>query len=197
MRQLEHHPCLVNLYEVYMSSDGEHLCLILSFCDSGSLGKVHSRHFPASMRLVHLSRSCQAIQTTRKLRKQFRESQLLHWAIQISFALHHLHQHQFIHRDLKPDNILLSENHSLVRLADFGLAIQVDDSAGASLRSEVSKFPTRDVCGTFAASHRAPPGPIFLRGTSFCSMTIRYETEHDRPFSRSGWNSTLYQPGDM
>jgi serine/threonine protein kinase len=42
---------------------------------------------------------------------------------EIILAIESVHKHDYIHRDLKPDNILLSEHKpSLVRLGDFGLA---------------------------------------------------------------------------
>ena len=45
----------------------------------------------------------------------------LKWAIQIAYALDYLHSLNITHRDLKPDNILISENYDAI-LADFGYA---------------------------------------------------------------------------
>jgi tetratricopeptide (TPR) repeat protein len=43
-------------------------------------------------------------------------------------ALKHAHKHNVIHRDIKPDNVLLSERHALV--ADFGVAKAVSEATG-------------------------------------------------------------------
>ncbi|MBK9976016.1 MAG: protein kinase [Planctomycetes bacterium] len=40
----------------------------------------------------------------------------------IGAALGYAHSHGVIHRDIKPDNILYSERHNLLKLVDFGLA---------------------------------------------------------------------------
>jgi serine/threonine protein kinase len=46
------------------------------------------------------------------------------WALQLSEALHHAHQHGIIHCDLKPSNVLI-DAHGKLLLSDFGLARQL------------------------------------------------------------------------
>jgi tetratricopeptide (TPR) repeat protein/tRNA A-37 threonylcarbamoyl transferase component Bud32 len=44
-------------------------------------------------------------------------------------ALKHAHKHNVVHRDIKPDNVMLAEDHALV--TDFGVAKAVSDATGA------------------------------------------------------------------
>ena len=52
-------------------------------------------------------------------------------ACEIADGLHNVHQHDVVHRDLKPGNILLSEGHAL--LADFGIAKALGQSQADTL----------------------------------------------------------------
>ncbi len=59
-------------------------------------------------------------------------------ALQVSYALLHLHTHGVIHRDLKPENILITEGGS-IKVIDFGIAQLIYDKEIA-LPSQRGKF---------------------------------------------------------
>jgi serine/threonine protein kinase len=46
----------------------------------------------------------------------------LHYFQQVAEALAHAHDHQVIHRDIKPNNLLLTEDRRTIKVADFGVA---------------------------------------------------------------------------
>ena len=47
---------------------------------------------------------------------------------QLIEGLHVLHENAIMHRDLKLSNILISDDGKELKIADFGLAILLDDS---------------------------------------------------------------------
>lgn len=61
------------------------------------------------------------------LQKQTRESHLslkqtLHYCEQVCAGLRHAHAQGIIHRDIKPQNLLLTKDKDVVKIADFGVA---------------------------------------------------------------------------
>ena len=59
---------------------------------------------------------------------------------QLLAALNHLMQHNIIHSDLKPDNILVSEDFSSVSICDFGSAVDGDERTEMITPYLVSRF---------------------------------------------------------
>lgn len=55
------------------------------------------------------------------------EEQALIWAIQFCYAMDYVNQQGFIHGDIKPDNILIS--NGVVKITDFGLVKSLNDSS--------------------------------------------------------------------
>jgi serine/threonine protein kinase len=92
-RMLEHlnHPFLCNLR--YSFQDVEYLYIVVDLMTGGDLR-------------FHISR------------KSFTEEAIRFWISQLGCALRYIHQQNIVHRDVKPDNVLLdSDGH--VHLADF------------------------------------------------------------------------------
>jgi len=48
--------------------------------------------------------------------------QALHYTEQVCAGLRHAHKHGIIHRDIKPQNLLLTKDRDVVKIADFGVA---------------------------------------------------------------------------
>ncbi len=49
------------------------------------------------------------------------------WFTQVAAALEHAHSKGIVHRDIKPDNIVISPNDENATLVDFGIALTADD----------------------------------------------------------------------
>ena len=57
----------------------------------------------------------------------FFEDEVIKWLILLLPVLEYVHQHQIIHRDISPDNIMLPDGNDLPVLIDFGVGKQIAD----------------------------------------------------------------------
>lgn len=96
------HPNIVNIYDV---GDEEHLLyMVMEYVDGMTLKEYIHRFSPLPMQdVVDIMK-------------------------QITSAIHHAHEHNIIHRDIKPQNILIDQNGK-VKVTDFGIAIALSSTA--------------------------------------------------------------------
>jgi len=98
------HPNILRLYGYF--HDKDRVFLVLEFAENGELYRHLQKHGP------------------------FTERKTACYISQIAGALNYLQKKKVIHRDMKPENLLLSSN-DIVKVSDFGWAIH---TSGASQR---------------------------------------------------------------
>ena len=121
--------------------------------------------------------------TGQSLRERIgREGELpLHEAVRLLMevvdALAHAHAHGVVHRDIKPDNVMLSGRHALV--ADFGVAKAVSEATG---RNTVTTLGVAVGTPTYMSPEQAAADPhIDHRSDIYAVGVMAYELLAGRP----------------
>eukprot|EP01137_Pigoraptor_chileana_P006244 Opistho-2@50378 len=116
--QMLEHPFIVNLW--YAFQDEEDLFFVVDLMLGGDLR-------------FHLNKT-----------GAFAEDRVKLYAVELSLAIEYLHERKIIHRDIKPDNILLDElGH--VHLADFNVAAFVPDGVELHVRAGTRPYMAPEV----------------------------------------------------
>ena len=93
------HANVINYVDSFLARKSDHLCIVMEYADGGDLSaKVkhsHGANFP--------------------------QDQVLDWFIQCALALHYIHGKKILHRDVKTQNIFLTQE-GVCKLGDFGIA---------------------------------------------------------------------------
>ncbi len=98
------------------------------------------------------------------------------WLLEIVYALHIIHEAGLLHRDLKPDNIMLRDDNSLA-LNDYGTATNLLVKAGFMTEEEIHCSPS------YVSPERALDRPSGVTSDIYSLGIIFYELlMGDKPF---------------
>ena len=144
----------------FASFDGVHMLILTEYCDGGNLNE--------------------------RLRRGSSADQNYLWMTQMADALSYLHDKEVVHRDLKPDNVLLTADEE-VKLADFGLAREFTALKTMYQRAEddswlsyYTQYYMGTYCGTIYwmapevfACHYTEKADVFSLGVIFFAILER------------------------
>ncbi|MEO8970024.1 MAG: protein kinase, partial [Ktedonobacteraceae bacterium] len=145
------HPNIVRILD--FGVEGNTPFLVMSYAPYGSLRQIHPRG------------TCLPLTT------------VVDYVQQAALALQYAHEHRLIHRDIKPDNLLVGRSHEIM-LCDFGIAVVEENSRS---------YAAQDTIGTVAymspeqiVGHACPASDQYALGI------VVYEwLSGERPFTGS------------
>ena len=98
------HPNVIRLHSHEL--DEENLSLLLEYANDGDVGRK--------------------ITEQRQTKGRFPEKTVRRWLVQLLLALKYVHSRHVIHRDVKPNNVLLTKS-GLLKISDFGISTMLED----------------------------------------------------------------------
>jgi len=108
----------------------------------------------------------------------------------VASAIQHAHDRGILHRDLKPQNILISSVDNQPKITDFGLARRTTDHTGLTVTGQVmgtpSYMPPEQASGRMREVG-VTADVYSLGATLYCLLTGR------PPFQAASWTETLRQ----
>ncbi len=129
--------------------------------------------------------------------KRFDEKEAVSVARQVASALRHAHERGFIHRDIKPKNIMMTTD-GVVKLADLGLARALSDKEAAEaeagrafgtpfyispeqIRGKVDIGPQADIYGLGATLYHMVTGSVPFTGKNPTEVMHRHLKDQPTP----------------
>jgi serine/threonine protein kinase len=124
-----HHESIVKLFEMIESEGHDYLYLIIELCDLGQISKWDFRQeiYVRNAKIIEYYENNQLKDITYEDENQKTEAVAKIIFRDIVEGVAHLHSKLVAHRDIKPDNILVSSKEGKAKLSDFSVSSQLPD----------------------------------------------------------------------
>lgn len=146
------HPNMVELYEVLDDPSKDGLYMVFEYCQDGRVidVKLHEQVEPLD------------------------EETARDYLVQIMLGIEYLHHNDIVHRDIKPDNILLQDNRKLCKIVDFGVSEMFtkpgDDTLNKSAGSPA--FMSPELCTARHGDFHGKYSDVWSLGVTFYCMVV-------------------------
>ena len=118
-----HHPNIVRYRDSFV--EGGLLHIVMDFAEGGDLNNLLKEQ---GTRLLH-------------------EDQVLDYFVQICLAMKHVHDRKVLHRDIKSQNVFLTQNRRVIKLGDFGIArVLTETGAMAKTSCGTPYYMSPEIC---------------------------------------------------
>lgn len=162
-----HHPNVVKLYEVLDDPSKDSLYMVFEFCPDGTVIDIK------------LNKSVEPLP----------EDVARLYFVQVLMGIEYLHENEVVHRDIKPDNILLSDDRKTCKIVDFGVSEMFlkpgDDTMQKSAGSPA--FMSPELCTAGHAEYHGKSDDIWSFGVTLYCMVVGH-----LPFNKDNFYE-LYQ----
>ncbi|KIS66692.1 uncharacterized protein UMAG_04755 [Mycosarcoma maydis] len=147
-----HHPHVVQLFEVLDDPAKDNLYMVFEYCPDGTVidVKPNEKTEPLPEDVARL------------------------YFVQILMGIEYLHENEIVHRDIKPDNILLSDNRKTCKIVDFGVSEMFlkpgDDTMQKSAGSPA--FMSPELCTAGHAEYHGKSDDVWSFGVTLYCMVV-------------------------
>jgi len=137
------HPRVVRVVDYFQADTGQYL--VMELVEGDDLGDLVKAQDPPGLPL----------------------EQSIEFVRQACEALQYVHEQQIVHRDVKPQNLILGENG--VVLVDFGIATEIDEEAPGTVGIGTPKFMAPEV---FAGGVVSPRSDVFGLAATLWTLLV-------------------------
>ncbi|KDN52809.1 hypothetical protein K437DRAFT_266261 [Tilletiaria anomala UBC 951] len=145
-----HHLHVVKLYEVLDDPTGESLYIVFEYLPGGRVIdiRLHEQVEP------------------------LREDTAREYMRQIALGIEYLHHNEIVHRDIKPDNILLSKDRKVSKIVDFGVSQMFIEPGDDRVRKSVGSpaFMSPELCTAGHGDYHGKADDMWSFGVTFYCM---------------------------
>ncbi|GAC98341.1 likely protein kinase [Pseudozyma hubeiensis SY62] len=147
-----HHPNVVQLFEVLDDPTKDNLYMVFEYCPDGTVidvkPNVNTKPLPEDVARLYF--------------------------VQILMGIEYLHENEIVHRDIKPDNILLTDNRKTCKIVDFGVSEMFlkpgDDTMQKSAGSPA--FMSPELCTAGHAEYHGKSDDVWSFGVTLYCMVV-------------------------